>query len=76
MARHDQKPAKGMMTCENCRLSACSVCLDVLRSKYSDDRICDCSRHEHLARLEEAIADLQQFSRPSMAIPLIPLPRQ
>lgn len=45
MARHDQKPPRAV--CSNCRNGNCEGCVDVLRSVYTDDKLCDCRRKNH-----------------------------
>lgn len=48
MAKHDQRPDKSVMICVNCRENNCANCVDVVRSVYTDDMICKCTRKNHL----------------------------
>lgn len=48
MARHDQKPKKEHMTCLNCKMGRCVVCVDVTRYAAGfTSSICQCSRKDH-----------------------------
>lgn len=47
MARHDQRAHKSLMVCPNCKMGACEVCIDVLRSVYTDKPICQCTKQNH-----------------------------
>lgn len=48
MGRHDQTPKKKDMTCPACKKGECGACVDILRSVYTDDLICTCTRQNHL----------------------------
>lgn len=60
MAKHDQTVARQAMVCENCRLSACSVCVDVLRSRYTHGRLCGCGLGGHRHEVNVAIEQDQE----------------
>ena len=47
MAKHSQRPDKRLMVCTNCSIGSCVNCVDVLRSVYSDELICQCTRQGH-----------------------------
>lgn len=47
MGKHDQRPDKRLMTCKNCQDGNCQNCVDVLRSVYSEELICQCTRKNH-----------------------------
>lgn len=47
MARHYRSLPKALTTCTNCKQGKCEECVDVLRSVYTDDTICTCTRKNH-----------------------------
>lgn len=47
MARHDQKIDDRHMTCPNCVKGECKNCVDVARSVFTVNRICECKRANH-----------------------------
>lgn len=47
MSRHMQRPSKTHLVCTNCKKGNCSACVDVLRTLYTDDFICRCTRRGH-----------------------------
>lgn len=47
MSKHSQRPDKQLMICPNCSKGECGGCVDVLRSVYSQELLCQCTRQGH-----------------------------
>lgn len=50
MARHDQKPytTKAPFVCSECKIGACSACIDILRAVIpGSESLCQCTREGH-----------------------------
>lgn len=47
MARHDQLGRQSTFVCTHCQAGECEECVDILRSLYTENMICMCSRNEH-----------------------------
>lgn len=46
------------MVCAACKADKCTECVDVLRSVYTDDTICQCQRRNHAGEpRDQQIAD-------------------
>lgn len=58
MARHYKSLPKALTTCKNCKNGNCNECVDVLRSVYTDDLICTCTRKNHFGEpADNQVAD-------------------
>lgn len=56
--KHNQRPDKNMMVCPSCKKGDCNNCVDVLRTVYSQELICQCTRQGHSGEMNlEQIKD-------------------